>query len=188
MKYAIIDIFDTVSKREIISRFCKASREKFFPSGKMPDEYRKGILFLEESTLPTTHISKNHIVKALTAFARCEGHNDIYEKIFSKIGKVVCFYLLSNRQAMQSEVESITLTPVPQKVNMKGVFQQTGRAVIVMSGLALVPFYFIGGAAMTIAGSKIPVQDAMINDPQLQDIINTVQKIDFTPLYEKISK
>lgn len=188
MKYAIIDIFDTVSKREIISRFCKASREKFFLSGKMTDEYRKGILFLEESTSPATHISKKHILKALTAFARCEGHNDIYEKVFSKIGKVVCFYLLSNQQAMQNEVESITLTPVPKKVNMKGVFQRVWKGTLIGSGVVISFVHRPTGIIISQTGLRMSSPQAMINDPKLQDIIEAIQKIDFTSLYEKISK
>lgn len=142
MKYAIINIFQTAGKREMIARFCKASREKFFASGKIPESYQKGIQFLEESTLPSTHISKKHILEALSAFAKCEGRKDVYEKVFSKIGKIICFYLLANQQAMQLEVESITLTPMLKKMNMKGILQQTGRAVIVLGGFALVPFYF----------------------------------------------
>lgn len=89
---------------------------------------------------------------------------------------------------MQSEVESITLTPVPRKVNMTGVMSHVGRAAAVVGGLTLLPFYFIGGAALAVAGSKIPVEDAVINDPEIQELIDRIQSVDFKPLYDKISK
>ena len=112
----------------------------------------------------------------------------MYGKVFSKIGKVVCFYLLANRQAMQSEVESITLTPIPRKINMTGVMSRVGRVAAVVGGLALLPFYHIGGVALAMAGSKIPVEDAVINDPEIQELIDKIQSVDLNPLYDKISK
>lgn len=76
MKYAIINIFQTTGKREMRSRFCKASCEIFFAPGKMSEQYQKGIQFLEESALPSTHLSKKHILEALSAFVRCEGRSE----------------------------------------------------------------------------------------------------------------
>lgn len=184
--YAIAEIFETTSKREIIARFCKASREKFYAVKVMPEQFQKGIAYLKSAAKPQTHISKKDIFGALKAFIISEGKCDIYTKIFSKIGKIVCFYLLANKQAMQSEAESITFTPIPKKVNMKGVLQQTGRAVVVAGGIALSFVYLLGGAALGIAGTRLPVEDTMINDPEIQNIIECFRKIDFTPLYEKI--
>lgn len=186
MYIPIAYIFETTSKREMIARFCKVSREKFYAGTAMPEPFQKGIAYLDSAAEPPTHISKKHILEALKAFIISESKCDIYTKIFSKIGKIVCFYLLANKQAMQVEVESISFTPIPKRVNMKGVLQQTGRAVIVASGIALSFVYLLGGAALSYAGTRLPVEDAIIRDPGIQNIINHFRKIDFTPLYEKI--
>lgn len=182
---AINYIFDTTSRREMISRFCKASREEFFVKKKMPEQYLKGIQSLEESVLTTTYISKEHVLKALRAFVICESRSDIYGKIFSKIGKVICFYLLANKQAMQIEVESITLTPVPKKLHLKGALQQTGRAIAVATGILL--SFSIAGKALAASSAKLQVDDAIIENPEIELIIRTLNKVDFTKFYNIIN-
>lgn len=182
--HEIFHVFDTTGKREIISRFCDASRNKFFSDRKMPKRYSDGIRHMSDAILPSTHISKNDIIEALRSFTFSERESDIYGKIFSKIGKVICFYLLGNISAMKTEVESVTLTPVPKKIHLKGALQQTGRAAAVVGGIVLFPV-FHPAAILTYAGMKIPVEDTIIQNPEIKSIINTFQKIDFTPFYER---
>lgn len=183
--YAIAEIFETTSKREMIARFCKASRENFYIQKKMPKYYAKGIESLEYSVLPTTYISKQCILKALNSFVICEEKSDIYGKCYSKIGKVICFYLLENKEAMQKEINSIDLTQTPKKLNMKGVLQHIGRAAAVVGGIVLFPV-FHPAAILTYAGTKIPVEDIMKVDEEINDFIDAVQNVDFTKLYDRI--
>lgn len=113
--------------------------------------------------------------------------SDIYDKVFSKIGKIICFYLLSNQQAMQIEVESITLTPIPRKVNLRGLLQKIGKATMIVGGtaIALCITRFVG-IPIALAGTRLQAEEAIVNDPKLQEFIDIVGHIDFTPLYKKI--
>lgn len=187
MKYSIINIFQTSEKREMISRFCKASRQKLFAPGKMPEEYKQGVIFLEESLLPTTHISKKHILEALSAFAKCEAQNDIYNKIVSKIGKIICFYLLSNQQAMQIEIESLSLIPMPKRVNMKGVGLRVWKGTLIVTGAAVSLYNQAAGITIKEAGLRMYEPEVMVKDLKCQNIIDAVRSIDFNVLLQKIS-
>ena len=182
--YTITDIFESTSKREMISRFCNASRETFFANKKMPQFYDRSIHCLEIAILPPTHISRDNIIEALQSFIICENRSDIYGKIFSKVGKVICFYLLKNRQAMQNEVESITSTPISKNTNLKGVLQQTGRAVAVATGyvLSLIPQTKTYGVIIASTGSRLYLEDMTTPDSRIEKIINEIRKVDFNKL------
>lgn len=81
----------------MISRFCSSGRKWYDAHNTISKHFLSAVIHLEEAVLPTTHISKKHILEALRDFVICEQHRNIYGKVFSKIGKVVCFYLLANR-------------------------------------------------------------------------------------------
>lgn len=187
--WQIKHIFETTSRREMIDRFIKASKMKFFVGKKMPHYYEKGLTNLTDAVSPVTYISKKDVFEALRSFTISESKSDLYGKLFSKIGKVICFFLLSNRHAMENEVQSITLTPVPRRLSVSGALQQTGRAAVVLTGvcLAFVPAAHLYGAAMAVAGSRLPVDEAMVDNPEIKNIIEKFNSVDFEPLYQKIS-
>lgn len=187
--WQIKHIFETTSRREMIDRFIKASKMKFFVGKKMPHYYEKGLTNLTDAVSPVTYISKKDVFEALRSFTISESKSDLYGKLFSKIGKVICFFLLSNRHAMENEIQSITLTPIPQRFSVRGALQQTGRAVVVATGLLLtfVPQTRVAGYALTHSGQRLPVDDAMVDNPEIKNIIEKFNSVDFEPLYQKIS-
>lgn len=183
----IFKIFESTSNAVLISRFCKFGHEQLAINNGISGNFLKGVQYLDSSVVSASNISKNDVALALQEFVICETKNNIYGKIFSKIGKVVCFYLLDNKPAMKCEVESIAHTAIPKKVNVKGVLAHTGRAAAVVGGLLLFPVYHIGGAALAVYGSRIPVEDPIVTNQKVGDLIWTFESIDFTPFYKNLS-
>lgn len=187
--WRIKHIFETTSNREIIGRFLKANKIKFYADKTMPRQYSDGLSRLTDAVSYQTHIAKKDILEALHFFTVSETKSDLYGQLFSKIGKVICFYLLSNRQAMEKEVKDLTMTSVPRRISVSGALQQAGRAAVVIGGicLAFVPALHLGGLAMAAGGTRLPVDDAVIEDPEIKSIIEKFNEVNFEPLYQKIS-
>ncbi len=178
-------IFEATNRKDVLKRFLIYNKEKVYNIKKhQSTSYYVAIDALERTFHVTCEFSVNDVKEACKNFAVAEQCNKMYDSLHAKFGQLICHYLLGNTLDVESITQNILNTIIPEKRNLKGVFVNIGKGLIVGAGVVVsfFPPAKMIGVAMTHYARGIRTEELTAPDSEINQFIINMREVDFKNL------
>lgn len=187
-------IFEAIYRREVINRYLEFLNK--CPYDKENIYFKIGLNFLNES-IKRGPLNRSLIEQASKNFLYAVKEVKVsYDKLLAYLGVIVCYYVTDNILAIQDhvlkELENLKSTKFPL-INMKGLRQQTVRAIGVAAGSVLTFIPQTKGAGVIIVDkmARMNVENIFNDrkqaiDVEFYDLKDGILLLDYEKYHNKL--